>query len=118
LAYQLQGYQILIFIFLQIRKNKRKLLTAFLLLSGEGQNFNAVVGKWVSQSRFSICGFEEGCLNMSWIAGRWCGKSDRRECFANALKLKSGDRNSCSKTTSKKLTFVLEVLSKYPPKKV
>ncbi len=28
------------------------------------------------------------------------------------------DRNRCSKTTSKKLTFVLEVLSKYPPKKV
>ena len=28
------------------------------------------------------------------------------------------DRNRCSKTTSKKLTFVLEVLSKYSPKKV
>ncbi|OPH09708.1 hypothetical protein CENA302_07900 [Cylindrospermopsis raciborskii CENA302] len=55
MAYQPQGYQILIFIFLQIRKNKRKLLTAFLLFSGEGQNFNAVVGNMsTSQSDLII----------------------------------------------------------------
>ena len=26
--------------------------------------WHAVVGEWVSQSRFSICGLEEGCWNM------------------------------------------------------